>query len=107
MVFVLYSILYLIASESCEYQFNLKMVVDDEGNDVGPPNTKEIESLDECKKVCDESIECNSFAFCVDAEDTCILKDKILKGSEPSSYNDRCTTYYRTCNGKRNKRNII
>ena len=66
-------------------------VVVDEGNNIG---TKHDVSLDECKKMCNQEKNCQSFAHCPGYFSTCYLKDKILAGHETTKSVPGCTTYY-------------
>ena len=74
-----------------------KKVVIDEGNDVASFSGK---SLKECKRACTDNKLCHSFAF-VPAPDqdnkNCYLKDKKLRGSEPTKYSKDWMTYYDSC----------
>ena len=68
-----------------------------EGKPVSPKATHGV-SLDQCKVLCAETGECNSFAYdSVYKDGTCFLKGLILTGNEPTKEVAACTTYYYKC----------
>ena len=79
--------------------FGTNLVVIDEGQDIG----ESIKNLDlnQCKKHCEETIGCRSFALCTE-DRKCHPKNKVLYGNEAtqsSTYysTHECTTYYQSC----------
>ena len=76
----------------CNYGGTFHQVVKDEGNGL---NFFTDKTLDECKKLCDKSRKCNSFAYCNGKD--CNMNEKILTGSEPTITRTDCTTYYKKC----------
>ena len=82
--------------------FQKGYVAVDEGGDGGGSRT-DI-GVNECKKLCDQSHICFSFAYCT-YDRSCWLKDKKIKtDNEPkkeSSKSFPCTTYYHQCKAGR------
>lgn len=69
-------------------------VAADEGNGIDSPVYSR--SSTECKRRCDASPGCKSFSLCR-GWGKCWLKDKALTGSEPTSRDHDCQTYYKKC----------
>ena len=71
-------------------------VVVDEGNTI----REEIaETVQDCEDLCSASESCESFRYCKGesegmAAKSCILKDKILTGNEPTIFVENCASYY-------------
>ena len=71
-------------------------VVVDEGTTI----REEIaDTVQDCEDLCDTSNTCESFRYCKgDSEDfpakSCILKDKVLTGNEPTIFVENCASYY-------------
>lgn len=56
--------------------------------------------VEHCKKICstDPSLQCQSFEFCDDDwKNYCYFYKRRLSGSEPTSTDGLCTTYYKQC----------
>lgn len=75
----------------------LSSVAADEG--VGIGDKIDTLSSEECKRVCTENEQCQSFAFCPHFEG-CWMKSKALSGNEPTRDFYDCSTFYKkTCAG--------
>ena len=79
--------------------FGTSRVVIDEGQDIG----ESIKNLDlnQCKKHCEETSGCRSFALCT-GDRECYPKNKVLYGNEATQWSTdhssyECTTYYQSC----------
>jgi len=77
-------------AEQCYGEF--AHLVSDEGAEVGSIGA---ESALACKSACDRNALCNSVSYCPEWS-RCWLKDRILDGSEPTTPNGECKTYYKT-----------
>ena len=70
---------------------------------MGFKDVKNSGGLEACKTHCDKTAGCNSFAFCQGTTQqlgefvNCNMKDKIIKGTEPTKSHYACKTYYRNC----------
>ena len=68
--------------------------------DEGTTIREEIaDTVQDCEDLCDTSNTCESFRYCKgDSEDfpakSCILKDKVLTGNEPTIFVENCASYY-------------
>jgi len=75
----------------------MQEVAEVEGNGIGVPKIV-TQSVEDCKRVCDENNDCKSFSFCPKFNG-CWLKDQVLSGSEPQRSFEDCKTVYKTpCN---------
>ena len=84
----------------CSYQGIYEQVVINEGNDVAMSKTL---SLEECEILCDATRGCNSFAYAPPPMYdmiNCYLKDKIITGSDETTFKQDWTTYYRQCDSR-------
>ena len=73
--------------------------------DEGKGIKGEKRSYEECKKLCNETEGCNSFAFCPRdffeslVKYSCYLKEKLITPTEPERVHDDCYTSYKIiCN---------
>lgn len=74
---------------------SLTHVASDEGEGVGSEVT--AQSVEECKRRCNEDDECNSFAYCPDWN-ACWMKDKVVEAGEPVREFFDCKTYFKKKN---------
>ena len=89
--------------EDCVFKmFGTNMVVIDEGQHIGE-SIKNVD-LNQCKKHCEETTGCRSFALCNDPKTPkqCYPKNKVLYGNEATQWTTyyttyECTTYYQSC----------
>ena len=83
-------------NEVCLYRnFLTNTVAKDEGNAVGDVHRNV--DIAQCKKHCDQTSECNSFAINPSSGGECSLKDKVLNGNEATKTIAGWSTYYRIC----------
>ena len=79
----------------CSYRnFLTNAVVIDEGNEVGHHQHVDV---DQCKKHCDQTSGCNSFAIAMHGNRDCHLKDKVLHGNEATRQAPGWNFYYLIC----------
>ena len=73
--------------------FESRSDCENQRNAVANPSTEN--NPEACGKKCNETANCNSFAFCNQAENifNCYLKDKSLNGDVEINNPSRCTSY--------------
>ena len=74
---------------------HLNYVASYQGSALG---TYRSQTLDDCKNLCNQNTDCNSFAFATSNGD-CLLKDRCVTASTQTSWNQYYKTYYKDCNG--------
>ena len=74
---------------------SLDRVVKDLGKKIKSIKNKNM-TYEDCKKMCFENNDCQSFGYCTSAQN-CHLFDKKLDGSEPLKPPNGCFTSYKIC----------
>ena len=74
---------------------SLERVVKDLGQKIKTIKDMNI-TFDDCKKMCFDNKDCQSFGYCTLAQN-CHLFDKKLDGSEPLKPPNGCFTSYKIC----------